>query len=104
MDGSSAFPTIVQPGFGPLRRPTRGSSVRDVFVGLVHTPQRRPPHLPWRPFAFVAAWCWLLYLAGQLGGFAGYVVVLVAVGLGCWRLDRWLARQYWGGLRESQRL
>ena len=106
MDGSSGFPTIVHPGSGPLGGPSRGSSVRSVFVGLVHDHQvgpPKPPHVPWRPFAWVAAWCWLLYLAGQVGGFAGYLVVLVAVGLGCWRLDRWLARQYWGGLRETQR-
>ena len=65
--------------------------------------RRRPPVLPWRPFAWFAAFCWLLFAAGQLGGLPGYVVLLVAVGIGGWRLDRWLARQYWGGLREVQR-
>ncbi|HEV2813579.1 MAG TPA: hypothetical protein VGW10_10030 [Solirubrobacteraceae bacterium] len=80
---------------------------------LIHDPQpgdgdaapdpkpRRPlPHVPWRPFAWFAAFCWLLVAAGALGGLAGYVTVLIAIALGCWRLDRWLAGQYWGGLRE----
>jgi anti-sigma factor RsiW len=65
--------------------------------------RRRLPAPPWRPFAWVAAFCWLLFAAGELGGLAGYVVLLVAVGVGAWRLDRWLGRQYWGGLREVQR-
>jgi hypothetical protein len=34
------------------------------------------------------------------GGLAGYAVLLLAVALVFWRLDRWCARQYWGGLRE----
>ena len=65
--------------------------------------RRSLPALPWRPFAWFAAFCWMLFLAGRVGGLAGYVLVLVAVATGCWRLDRWLARQYWGGLREVQR-
>jgi hypothetical protein len=84
-------------------------------VGLVHdsgwkapdpTPRRRPRswHRAWRPLAWLAAWLWLLVLAGVLadafGGLAGYVTVLLAVTLGCWRVDRWCARQYWHGLRE----
>jgi hypothetical protein len=84
-----------------------------MFVGLVRDPgwepepegdpdpSRRPwPRPPWRPFAWFAGWCWLMLLAGIVGGFAGYLIVLAAVALGCWRLDRWLARQYWGGLSE----
>ena len=86
-----------------------------MFVGLVRDPDRRPdppddqeepppsrpwPRPPWRPFAWVAAFCWILWLAGAVGGFPGYVLVLVAIGLGCWRVDRWLSRQYWGGLTE----
>jgi hypothetical protein len=74
---------------------------------LIHDPDpeppRRPrklPHIPWRPFAWFAAFCWLLFLAGQVGGLVGYLLVLLAVGGGCWRLDRWLAKQYWGGLTE----
>ena len=77
---------------------------------LIHDPEPPPqprrrslPHLPWRPFAWFAAFCWLLFLAGTVGGLAGYLLVLVAVGMGSWRLDRWLARQYWGGLSEVQR-
>jgi hypothetical protein len=73
---------------------------------LIHDPEpdkprRRPlPHIPWRPFAWVAAFCWLLLLAVQVGGFAGYLLVLLAVGVGSWRIDRWLSKQYWGGLTE----
>jgi hypothetical protein len=63
--------------------------------------KRRPlPRIPWRPFAWFAAFCWLLFLAGTVGGLAGYVLVLVAVGGGSWRPDRWLSKQYWGGLTE----
>ncbi len=86
-----------------------------MVVGLVRDPDpgpgaqpppgpRRVPHLPWRPFAAFALWCWLFVLAGAVDGLAGYALVLVALALGCWRLDRWLGRQYWGGLRETQRL
>ena len=76
---------------------------------LIHDPEPRPerprgrplPHLPWRPFAWFAAFCWLLFLAGQVGGLAGYLILLFAVGVGSRRLDRWLSKQYWGGLSES---
>jgi hypothetical protein len=61
-------------------------------------------HLPWRSLAWVAVWCWLMALvpvvSGAFGGLAGFAVLILAVGLGLWRLDRWLARQYWHGLRE----
>jgi hypothetical protein len=30
----------------------------------------------------------------------GFGVLIVAVGLACWRLERFCARQYWHGLRE----
>ena len=67
-------------------------------------PPRRPlPRPPWRPFAWVALFLWLLHLAEVVGGLAGYGLVLVAIAVGCWRLDRWLSKQYWGGLRETQR-
>ena len=87
-----------------------------LVFGLVHDsgweppddpPPRRPArrwHLPWRPFAWVAVWCWLMALVPivtrAFGGLAGYAVLLLAVALVFWRLDRWCARQYWGGLRE----
>lgn len=66
-------------------------------------PRRRLPLVPWRPFAWVAAFCWMLFAAGELGGLPGYAVLLLAIAVGGWRLDRWLARQYWGGLSEVQR-
>jgi hypothetical protein len=34
------------------------------------------------------------------GGLAGYGVLLAAVALIFWRIERWCARQYWHGLRE----
>lgn len=92
-----------------------------MFVGLVHEQRwepcdddRPPPPRPrrpwgltrglWRSLAFWAAWLWLFVLAGVaaklFGGLAGYLVVLFAVALAAWRLDRWCAKQYWGGLRE----
>ena len=69
-------------------------------------PPLRPnplPHVPWRPFAWFAAFCWLLFAAGQIGGLAGYGLVLVAVALGCWRLDRWMSQWDLGGLRNYTR-
>lgn len=70
-------------------------------------PPPRPPHhwhLPWRPLTWFAAWCWLMALVpvvdDAVGGLAGYVVLLAALGLVLWRADRWLSRQYWHGLRE----
>jgi hypothetical protein len=58
------------------------------------------PRPPWRPFAWIALFCWLLYGAGEIGGLAGYLLILLAVTIGCWRVDRWLDKQYWGGLTE----
>jgi hypothetical protein len=34
------------------------------------------------------------------GGLAGFGVLMLAVALAAWRLERFCARQYWGGLRE----
>jgi hypothetical protein len=67
-------------------------------------PRRRKWNLPWRPLAWVAAWCWLMALVpvvnSAFGGLAGFGVLMLAVALGFWRLERWCARQYWQGLRE----
>jgi hypothetical protein len=92
-----------------------------IVLGLVHDrpwdpppePQDQPPqgahrrwHVPWRPLAWFATWCWLMALvpivSGAFGGLAGYGVLLVAVTLVGWRVDRWCARQYWAGLREHK--
>ena len=58
------------------------------------------PRPPWRPFAWIALFCWLLYAAGEIGGLLGYLLLLLAVTIGCWRIDRWLDKQYWGGLTQ----
>ncbi len=81
-----------------------------MFVGLVRDPRWEPPdddpprrdlpHVPWRPFAWVALICWLLYAAGAVDGVASYVLCVAALWVAGWRLDRWLSRQYWGGLTE----
>jgi hypothetical protein len=67
-------------------------------------PRPRNWKLPWRLFAWVAAWCWLMALvpvaSSAFGGLAGYGVLLLAVALAFWRFERWCARQYWEGLRE----
>jgi hypothetical protein len=56
--------------------------------------RRSLPHLPWRPFAWIAAFAWLLVIAAAVDGFAGYGVFLVAIALGSWRLERSAA--HWG--------
>ncbi|MDQ3740065.1 MAG: hypothetical protein M3320_07110 [Actinomycetota bacterium] len=66
-------------------------------------PRRSLPHVPWRPFAWVAAFCWLLFLAGAVGGLAGYVILLGAISLGLWRLNRWLDGLHWTGMRDYTR-
>jgi hypothetical protein len=69
-------------------------------------PERRPWtwRAPWKPLAWFAAWCWLMALvpvvSSAFGGLAGFGVLMLAVGLACWRLERVCARAYWGGLRE----
>jgi hypothetical protein len=67
----------------------------------------RPPrhwHLPWRPFAWFALWCWLMALVPIVGHLAGnlaaYGVLLLAVALVAWRLDRLCRRLNWTGMRE----
>ncbi len=89
-----------------------------LVVGLVHSRDWEPPddapaprpRLPWRrlwqPLAWIAAFCLLLGLVpvaeDALGPLAGYGVLLLAVALGFWRVERWCSRQYWQGLREYQ--
>ncbi|HUR84530.1 MAG TPA: hypothetical protein VMY78_04235 [Solirubrobacteraceae bacterium] len=62
---------------------------------------RSRPHLPWRPFAWIAAFAWLLVIAGAVGGFAGYGILLLAVALGSWRLERWAAHLEMGRPGDS---
>lgn len=59
------------------------------------------PGVPWRPFAWIAAFLWLLAIAGEVGGFAGYGIVLLAVALGSWRLERWAGRLECGRAGDS---
>jgi hypothetical protein len=73
--------------------------------GPPEQPERRW-RLAWRPLAWVALWCWLMALVSVVsslfGGLAGYAVLMLAVALLFWRLERWCSRQYWQGLREYQ--
>ena len=89
-----------------------------LVVGLVHSkeweppedapvPRRRPDwRVLWRPLVWIGAFCVLLALVPvveqALGALAGYGVLLIAVTLGFWRVERWCSRQYWQGLREYQ--
>jgi hypothetical protein len=87
-----------------------------MLIGLVHDPgSNRPqppdagrhpqlPHVPWRLLAWLSGWVGLLFVADAVGGLAGYLVLLLAVSIGAWRLDRWCARQYWSGLSEYHRV
>ena len=61
-------------------------------------------HLPWRPLAWFALWCWLMALVpivgSAFGNLAGYGVLLLAIALVLWRLDRLCNRLNWTGMRE----
>jgi hypothetical protein len=88
------------------------------FVGLVGERRWEPPEeapkpppepswqVPWRELAWLGGVSGLLFLSpvagNALGGFAGYVVLMLAIALGIWRVDRWCSRQYWRGLRDYQ--
>jgi hypothetical protein len=90
------------------------------FVGLVSDPRWEPPddspeprrrwnwnwRVPWSVLAWVAVWWTLLLLAPvagrELGDGVGYLVLIVDVSLGSWRLNRWTSRQYTRGLRDYQ--
>jgi predicted secreted hydrolase len=60
--------------------------------------------LPLRSLAWLAVWAVLMalvpWVSSAFGGLAGFVVLMVAVALAFWRLERFCARQYWNGLRE----
>jgi hypothetical protein len=87
-----------------------------IFIGLVRGGEWGPPEdaptpgagwrVPWRGLAWVAGFVALMFLSpvvGQaFGGLAGYALLLTAVGLALWRIDRWCARQYWRSLRDYQ--
>jgi hypothetical protein len=64
-------------------------------------PRRPRRHLPWRPFAWIAAFFWLLVIAAAVDGFAGYGIFLVAIAAGSWRLERWAARWEFGRSGDS---
>jgi hypothetical protein len=59
---------------------------------------------PWRPLAWFAVWCWIMALvpvvSSAAGGLAGFGLLMLAVALPAWRLERFCRRQYWDGLRE----
>jgi hypothetical protein len=61
-------------------------------------------HLPWRPLAWFALWCWLMALVpivgSAFGNLAGYGVLLVAIALVLWRLDRLSQRFNWTGMHD----
>jgi hypothetical protein len=61
-------------------------------------------HLPWRPLAWFALWCWLMALvpvvASAFSNLAAYGLLLVAIVLGVWRLDRFCQRISWTGMRD----
>jgi hypothetical protein len=66
-----------------------------------------PPHnwrLPWRPLAWFAVWAWLMALVPVVGGWfgnlAGYGVLMLAVALVVWRLDRLCRRVSWTGMHD----
>lgn len=60
--------------------------------------------LPWRSLAWLAVWAVLMTIvpsvSGAFGGLAGFVILMAAVALAFWRLERFCARQYWNGLRD----
>ena len=62
---------------------------------------RARPHVPWRPFAWVAAFFWLLAIAAEVDGFAGYGIFLLAITLGSWRLERCARRWELGRAGDS---
>lgn len=88
-----------------------------MFVGLVkdpgagwglpdddQPPRRRSfalPAIPWGPLAWIAVFVLMFALSRLVGGWAGYVVMLLAVAVGSLRLDRQLGPVS-RGLRDYQ--
>jgi len=60
--------------------------------------------VPWRSLLWLVLWAVLMAIvpsvSSNFGGLAGFGVLMVAVALAFWRLERFCARQYWNGLRE----
>jgi hypothetical protein len=87
-------------------------------LGLVHGKEWEPPdeppapdpgrswRVPWRTVAWLAAAIGLMFLGPvadhAFGGLAGYLVLLLGVAVGLWRLERFCSGQYWRGLRDYQ--
>ena len=63
---------------------------------------------PVATLAWLALWCLLMaivpFVTSAFGGLAGFGVLMLAVALAFWRLERFCARQYWQGLREYKLL
>jgi hypothetical protein len=92
-----------------------------MFVGLVKDPgagwglpdesAERPrrrvsmPAIPWRALVWLAVVVVLFALVPtvghRFGAFAGYLLLLVGVTVGVWRIDRCFSGQ-WRGLRDYQ--
>ena len=88
-----------------------------MFVGLVYERRWEPDdeptprgewawHVHWRSLGWVAAFAGLMALVPVaetlFGGLVSFGVLMLAVALGIWRVERWCAKQYWHGLREYQ--
>jgi hypothetical protein len=67
---------------------------------------RRTWRIPLRPVLWLAVWWSLMavvpVVSHAFGALAGFGVLMFALGLGLWRLERWCSRQYWLGLREHK--
>jgi hypothetical protein len=89
-----------------------------VIVGLIRARSWEPPddapalervpewRVPWRTVAWLAGVVVLMLTVPvaerAFGGLAAYAVLLLAVTLGLWRVERFCSRQYWRGLRDYQ--
>jgi hypothetical protein len=62
--------------------------------------------VPWRELAWIAAfWAGLLLVPTAqhvAGSVVAYVFLLLVLGVGAWRLNRWCARVYWRGMKDYQ--